>query len=156
MAQLVARDVMTTEVFSAQADWSIERLTEFLVANAISGAPVLSTEGALLGVVSLTDIARSTVSEDAQLPDVHDYFQRSAEAELAPEDLEQLRAFKESSRTVREIMTPLVFDVREDAPVKEIADAMIRGRIHRLIVTREKKVVGVVSALDLLRVLRDM
>jgi predicted transcriptional regulator len=49
---------MTTEVLAVEADWSIERLSEFLIENSISGAPVQSKEGNLIGVVSLTDIVQ--------------------------------------------------------------------------------------------------
>src|SRR5262245_44883386 len=54
---------------------------------------------------------------------------------------------------VREIMTPTVYTVPDDAPVPEIARTMIAGRIHRLLVTRGKHVVGIVTPLDLLRLL---
>jgi signal-transduction protein with cAMP-binding, CBS, and nucleotidyltransferase domain len=37
--------------------------------------------------------------------------------------------------------------------VAEIAQMMVKGRIHRVFVTEDKKIVGVVSALDLLRLL---
>jgi len=33
---------------------------------------------------------------------------------------------------------------------------MVRGRIHRVLVTSRKKVVGIVSALDILQVVRDL
>lgn len=54
---------------------------------------------------------------------------------------------------VREIMTPTVYTVPDDEPVPQIARAMIAGRIHRLFVTRDKRVVGIVTPLDLLRLL---
>jgi CBS domain-containing protein len=45
--------------------------------------------------------------------------------------------------------------VSETATVGEVADVMINGRIHRVIVTRDDRVVGIVTTLDLLRALRD-
>ena len=56
---------------------------------------------------------------------------------------------------VREIMTPTVYTVPDDEPVPQIARAMIAGRIHRLFVTRDKHVVGIVTPMDLLRLLVD-
>jgi predicted transcriptional regulator len=58
MRGLTANHVMTTEVLAVEADWSIERLSEFLIVKCISGAPVQSKEGNLIGVVSLSDIVR--------------------------------------------------------------------------------------------------
>ena len=48
-------------------------------------------------------------------------------------------------------MTPFVYRVEEDTPLKELAGVMVSGRIHRLFVTKEDKLVGVVSALDILK-----
>ena len=53
-------------------------------------------------------------------------------------------------------MTPLVFEVPPDATIHQVADIMARGRIHRVFVSTHGKLVGVVAALDLVRVLRDM
>lgn len=50
-------------------------------------------------------------------------------------------------------MTPFVYRVQEDAPIAELADIMVSGRIHRLFVTREDTIVRVVSALDILKTL---
>ena len=44
----------------------------------------------------------------------------------------------------------------EDASVQEVANAMVTGRIHRVLVTRAKKMVGIISSLDLLPLVRDM
>ena len=56
---------------------------------------------------------------------------------------------------VREIMTPTVYTVPDDEPVPRMARAMIAGRIHRLFVTRGQRVVGIVTPLDLLRLLAE-
>ncbi len=53
-------------------------------------------------------------------------------------------------------MTPAVFKVSEDTPVQKVADNMIKNRIHRIFVTREETVVGIISSADMLRVIRDM
>ncbi|MFQ5675045.1 MAG: CBS domain-containing protein [bacterium] len=52
-------------------------------------------------------------------------------------------------------MTPLIFKVAETEPISSMADTMIGGRIHRLLVTRDDQVVGIVTTLDILKVVRD-
>jgi CBS domain-containing protein len=52
-------------------------------------------------------------------------------------------------------MTPTVFTVPENTPVSRLAKTMISGRIHRLLVTRRGRIVGIVTALDLLKLLVD-
>jgi len=50
----------------------------------------------------------------------------------------------------------MVFSVSEDTRVQDIADTMIKNRIHRIFVTREEKMVGIISSVDMLMVIRDM
>ncbi len=58
MVSLLAKDIMNPDVLSVGPDWSIGQLGDFLCANAISGAPVISEDNKLLGVVSMTDLVR--------------------------------------------------------------------------------------------------
>jgi CBS domain-containing protein len=57
---------------------------------------------------------------------------------------------------VRDIMTPMIFSVSEDTSVQEVAETMLKGRIHRVFVTRDNKLAGIVTALDMLKVIRGL
>jgi len=157
MERLTAKDVMNKDVLSVGMDWSIEYLTDFLVENGISGAPVTSEDGKLVGVVSLTDIVRhsSLPGTDYRLNSPHDYYRHGLEHQYAKEDIRSLNIGAEALDTVRDIMTPMIFDVTEDTKVKQVADTMIRGRIHRVFVTRKEKLTGVITTVDMLKVVRD-
>ena len=156
MRRLTAKQVMTSEVLAVEADWSIERLSEFLIENSISGAPVQSKEGNLIGVVSLSDIVRydTQPEKDSQWP--HDYYLHALERQFAKEEAASFRIEAEPLKTVRAIMTPMIFQLIEDTPVQQVADLMIKNRIHRIFVTREEKVIGIISTSDMLKVVRDM
>ena len=157
MKRLTAKDVMNKDVLSVGMDWSVEYLTDFLVENGISGAPVTSEEGKLVGVVSLTDIVRhnSLPGKDSRLDSPYDYYRHGLEHQYAKEDIRSLSIETEPLDTVRDIMTPMIFDVNEDTKVKQVADTMIRGRIHRVFVTREQKLAGVITTVDMLKVIRN-
>ncbi len=157
MKRLTAKDVMNKDVLSVGMDWSVEYLTDFLVENGISGAPVTSEDGKLVGVVSLTDIVRhnSLPGKESRLDSPYDYYRHGLEHQYAKEDIRSLSIGTEPLDTVRDIMTPMIFDVNEDTKVKQVADTMIRGRIHRVFVTREQKLVGVITTVDMLSVIRD-
>jgi CBS domain-containing protein len=153
--QLRAREAMTRNVLSVRPDWPVEELADFLTRHGIHGAPVTSEAGDLLGVVSLTDIARaSTLSEeDLAAADRHEYYQRLLEEPAEPaavpvEEHAQIR--------VQEIMTQVVLAVEEDVTLREVAARMVEARVHRLFVTREGKIVGILTALDLLRIIGDI
>ena len=157
MKRLTAKDVMNKDVLSVGMDWSVEYLTDFLVENGISGAPVTSEDGKLVGVVSLTDIVRhnSLPGKDSRLNGPYDYYRHGLEHQYAKEDIRSLSIETEPLDTVRDIMTPMIFDVNEDTKVKQVADTMIRGRIHRVFVTREQKLAGVITTVDMLEVIRN-
>jgi CBS domain-containing protein len=147
---------MTRGVHTVGPDWSVGRLVEFLTDHSISGAPVVGDDGAPLGVVSVTDIARSRNLVETVAEHPHSYFTRGIERAVAREELKNFHGEDESEATVRDIMTPVVFSVEETATVQDVADAMVRGRIHRVFITKNSKMVGVISSLDLLPLIRDM
>ena len=77
---------------------------------------------------------------------------------LVREDAHVLYGFhaeQETSATVRDLMTPMIFEVDENASIEEVADTMVKGHIHRLFVTHNKQIAGVVSALDMVEFLRN-
>ena len=69
MRELTAKDVMNPEILKVRDDMTVAELAEFLVENEISGVPVGDAEGRLVGVVSLSDAARSLTSPEMVLPD---------------------------------------------------------------------------------------
>lgn len=158
MQAIPVKDVMSSPVLAVREDWSLEELTEYLIANNVSGAAVESGTGEVVGVVSMTDIVRHVnfpvKEQDAH--DVHEYFFSSIGRQYALEELQAFRLESDTQVTVKDLMTDIVFAVDEAATVQDAADLMIRGNIHRLLVTRAKQVVGIVAALDLVKLIRDM
>lgn len=148
------QDIMTKEVLSVKADWSLETLSQFFFDKHISGAPVVDRNDKLIGIVSITDLARtSTISPTAE-HETHDYYlDTRIHSGISQDDLAMLRVESESAVTVKDIMTPMIFEVDEDTSVQEAANMMLKGRIHRVFVTRDKKVVGVVTTMDMLKLI---
>lgn len=141
-----AREMMTSEVRFARAEWSLEELMGFLTEHAITGAPVLDGEKTV-GVVSATDLVRNRVTPRFTLTEGSEMLSQG----VAADELRGLRFEQDSGLSVRDIMTPLIYDVSLETTAREIADIMVRGRIHRVVVTHRGKPVGIVSALDVLR-----
>jgi predicted transcriptional regulator len=157
MRNLKAKDIMTKEVLKVRADWSLARLAEFLFENSISGAPVISEDERLLGVVSSTDIiSKGTLPENDLQSGPHEYYLHNLERRYSQTEISSFSIAGEPIVTVGDIMTPVVFLVNEDSSLKDVADIMIKNRIHRIFVTNDERVVGVISAADMLQVIRDM
>jgi predicted transcriptional regulator len=151
-------NVMQHDVLAAAADWSLEQLADFLVDNSISGAPVTAADDQLVGVVSLTDIVRQNRLQDhgADRDDTHDVYLFELDRKMGKEELRELHIQYETPVQVRDIMTPMIFSVREDTSVQEVAEIMLKGRIHRVFVTLDGKLSGIVTALDMLKIIRGL
>ena len=156
--EMTVSNLMQHEVLAAEADWSLDQLADFLVNNNISGAPVTAADDQLIGVVSLTDIVRQNRLQDhnAERDDAHDVYLYELQRHMGKDELRELHIQYETSVRVRDIMTPMIYSVGEDTSVQEVADTMLKGRIHRVFVTRDSKLTGIVTALDMLQVIRDI
>jgi CBS domain-containing protein len=148
---------MQQEVLAVDADWPLDKLAGFLVDNSISGAPVTDEKGELVGVVSLTDLVRhnNMTEKNTGLDSTHDVYLYELERHMSHEEMRVFHTQYESPVQVREIMTPMIFRVSEDDSVQSVADTMLKGRIHRVFVTRDNMLTGIVTSLDMLQVIRN-
>jgi CBS domain-containing protein len=155
---MTVSSVMRHEVLAVEAGWSLDQLADFLVNKSISGAPVTAADGQLVGVVSLTDIVRQSQLQDQSMDrdDTHDVYLYELERRMDRDELRELHVQFETVTQVLDIMTPMIFSVSEDTSVQEVAETMLKGRIHRVFVTRDSKLIGIVTALDMLQVIRDI
>jgi len=153
MKELTAADVMSPDVLAVEPDMPVHDLASFLAEHQITGAPVVDHAGRLVGVVSETDLAEAEIErveavDDRSDPegDVHGW-----EDEAEPDEMRELHLHVMGTQTVRDIMTPTAYTVPHDTTIGELARTMVTGRIHRLLVTRGGRVVGIVTTLDLLK-----
>jgi len=156
MKTLTARDVMNPEVLTVRVDLTVRELAAFLTERQISGAPVVDGDGRLVGLVSLTDVAENDVERPDFVVDhsAPEEAVRGWEDRMNSEEIHPLHV-ESDDLLVRDIMTPSVYTVPEDTPVATMAHTMVSGRIHRLLVTHRGHVIGIVTSLDLVRLLTD-
>lgn len=145
------KDVMNPDVMTVSDDMTTDDLVRYLNEHEISGAPVVDGQGHLVGVVSMTDIGRN-LAEPSDFASPPSEFYRDTADELTLEDLGQ-RFVEEHTVTVRHVMTPVVQQVPVTASVVEAARIMIEHHIHRLVVTKNRQPVGIVTSMDLLKVI---
>jgi CBS domain-containing protein len=151
-----AADVMQRSVVALSPEASLIDAHRVLVEEEIHGAPVVDEMGTVVGVVTSTDLLRAVAQEHESAGFVSDAVVREAlefgpPAWTVPEDFQDRLA----NRQVREVMTEGAFTVEEATRVQEVAELLHRQRIHRVWVVKEGRPTGVVSALDLLPLVRD-
>ena len=59
------------------------------------------------------------------------------------------------NKPVSQVMTPAVLTIPQYADVSDAARAMRNHHIHHVVVTHEKKVVGIISSFDLLKLVEN-
>lgn len=174
---VTVREVMKQDVVSVPTGTSARNLARLLVDEEISGVPVVDGEGRCVGVVSQTDLVRLAADEaeihltsdvlrvglasledpdgDPQDADPFGFF--------LPEDspfdtrrfLDTLPESDFDTITVDEIMTPVSFSVAPTTSVIELAEFLVRGRIHRAVVVDGERLVGIVTSNDVLRAVAE-
>jgi CBS domain-containing protein len=138
-------DVMTDDVPVLSQDTSIETAARVMVNKHIAGAPVLSRTGQPVGVVSMMDLLEATGSRGHRAS--YPLFYR-----VADDDSEDLGdAAVVSDGQIADVMSPFVLSIEATATLNEAARRMISEQVHRLLVLDGTRLVGVVTALDLLR-----
>lgn len=151
-----AKDLMTTDVETVEADWPINRVAQFLTDRNISGAPVVDSEQ-LVGVISLTDIARydGTAGDPVATEKPASFYRTEVEPNYAEEDLNALRVSQGNETTAEHVMTPQIYDVSKHTSVQQVAQVMYRSGIHRVFVTQGDQILGVITAQDMLKVVAE-
>ena len=122
-------ELMHTDILTVAADATVADAVVTLADGHVSALPVVDGRGRLMGVLSTTDILAATAESDPE---------RRAEVLETP---------------VRLLMTPRALTIDPGAGVREAAQQLLYGDVHRLFVIDQGRPVGVVSATDVVRAL---
>ncbi len=120
-------DLMTPDPVRVQAHASLAEAARLLDHHHVHGLPVVDESGALVGVVSQTDMLRARTSEHLWA---------------------SWRGLQ-----VRHLMSAPALTVSADASLTEAATKMEENQVHRLVVVADDGVspIGIVSTSDLVR-----
>jgi len=153
---ITAADIMTTELLTAYEGWTIHRLAEFFIKHQISAAPVIASDHELVGVVSVADVFRfNAMNDDAKGHLLRNHYRDSCGTEIPEEDLRSWVKDAEKNCTVHRIMVPEVIAVEKTASLHQVSAVLLENHIHRVFVTEDKKVIGVITSMDVLRTLHQ-
>jgi CBS domain-containing protein len=117
--------------------------------RSISAVMVLGDDGKLIGLVSEGDLVRRLDSSHQKKID--HWLALLAEGEAL--NLEFLHSLQLGEQTAASVMSSPVITVDETADLAQIADLLLKRGIKRVAVTRDARLVGVVSRRDILRAL---
>ncbi|NIL99410.1 MAG: CBS domain-containing protein [Acidobacteria bacterium] len=148
MSVSTVEDVMVRDVALIRSDADVHELEQKLLRDGIHGMPVVDPDGTLVGVISQTDLIAwhyfSGVDGSS--------FYRTDQSMPEREEYGELRLTDIRSARVAEVMSPVVYCICPDQSIALAAARMIARQIHRLVVVDTAgRVLGMVSAIDLLR-----
>src|SRR5438105_3574319 len=139
-----AHQIMTRQVTTVGQDTTIVEAAGIMLQNHVSGLPVVSASGKLVGIVSEGDFLRRA--------EIGTQRKRSRWLRLLLGPGSAATDFvHEQGRKVGEVMTPEPFTVTEDTPLENIVQLMEKHNIKRLPVLRGDQIVGIVSRSNLLQ-----
>ena len=141
-----ARDVMTRHVVSVGPNETLLEAGELMLRHHVSGLPVVDANERLIGIVTERDFLRPIG------PRADDRRPRWLEVIAARPVISEPTELR-CKRKVAEVMTPNPVTVDDNAPIDEAVRMMETHRIKRLPVTRESRIVGIISRENLMRAL---
>ncbi len=141
-----AKDVMSESLFWVASTATIYEAAKLLVNSKASALPVVDENGAMVGILSEADIlkgplvaARKVGTETLGRPEEDAY----ADAAIA----------QAKAQRVADIMTKGVIAAPETASLRELADLMLKHKIKRVPIVRDREILGIVSRVDLVKAL---
>jgi CBS domain-containing protein len=151
-----ARNLMERDVISVSPETRVLDIHRLFVEEEIHGAPVVTDDGNVVGVISTIDLMR--IVRDELEPGAGATSSTYFRAELpysGPDWLSMPENFQDRLQelTAEDAMTRELVTVGPDATVAEVARTMLEHHVHRVLVLEAGSLLGVISTFDLLRVL---
>jgi CBS domain-containing protein len=130
---LLARDVMTAPAIVVRSGLALTRVASIMVTQKLKRLPVVDDRGLLIGIVSRVDLLRTVTDwPEQELPKVANILTSGS--------------FRVEGVMRREV--PTVFS---NASVTEVVQAVVSTRLNRaLVVDTDRRVIGIVTAVELL------
>jgi CBS domain-containing protein len=106
----------------------------------VKALPVLDTKGKLMGILSIGDILKAVYPK---------YMYHMDLGGFTWDGMVETIARKMADRKVRDFMTPMVITVREEAPIMECIDHMLKHNVKRVpVLNKGNKVIGILYERD--------
>jgi CBS domain-containing protein len=143
-----AQDIMTKDVVTVRPGMTVHQIATLMARKHISGLPVVSKDGDVLGIISESDlIHRRELGTDETASALAVVFgDRAAAEDFA----------KAHGKTAHDIMSRPVVSVHCDSDLNEVADLLERRRIKRVPVLKDGRLAGIIARSDLIRALAQV
>ncbi|MFH1028029.1 MAG: CBS domain-containing protein [Pseudomonadota bacterium] len=140
-------DIMTKEVVSVKGTTTVREMAEIFDKMGFGSLPVLDDQGNLSGIVTASDLIEQ--GRPLHIPTVISLFDWVIPLESEQSLERDLR--KITAQTAAELASKDVVTILPSEPVSKAAELMGSHKLHALPVVDGKRVVGIVSRIDIIR-----
>ena len=142
-----AKDIMSTPVVTISPEATVGDAANLMLEHQVSCLPVLDMEERLVGMLTHTDfdLHRKFIGLADDLYSLLGTWATPATLEAAAKEA--------GSKTIKDVMRRNVATIGEEASFAEMAELMLRLKVHRLPVMRGGSLVGIITRHDLLKLI---
>ena len=153
--KICATDLMSTDLVTIHQETPVAEAIATLEDYHFSGAPVINDLGECVGVFSSADVLKQRREvEEGETPVSGSYFAGDSlfeEAESFSREDYDVNVL--GLETVGQWMTDQVKFVSPRATIEEVCRRMVTERIHRVLVMEGKRLLGIITCFDIVRLL---
>ena len=155
LARISLADAMSKQLLMVYEGWSIKRLSQFFLKHSISGAPVIAADDELVGVVTQSDIIRfESVDPDQQhIIKLVRQYSGPFGGPINESEVLRIQAHAKDYCTVNSIMTTKVLSIDINSSLASAYKLILSQKVHHIFVTENGLLVGVLTAMDILRII---
>jgi CBS domain-containing protein len=144
-----ANEIMTRDVISVRPHTSVREIAALMAEKRISGVPVLTDDGKIVGILSESDLLhRAEMGTERKRKW---WFRHFGDPNALAQDYAKAHGLK-----AHDVMSRYVVSVRDDAELRDVADILDQHRIKRVPVVQEGRLVGIITRGDLVRALSQV
>lgn len=144
---LTVADIMTRDVVAIKGTTTVREMADIFDTKRIGTLPVVDDAGNLVGIVSASDLVEQ--DRPLHIPTVISLFDWVIP--LEGEGALQRELKKISAQTASELASTDIVTVSPSDSVSKVAEIMSSKKLHSLPVVEGKKLVGMVSRIDIIR-----
>ena len=141
-----AQDIMTRDVVTVQPSTTVHQIAKLMTERRISGVPVVSASGAVVGVVSESDLMHRV--EMGTQRERKWWLSLFSDPDQMARDYAKTRGLK-----AVDVMSRNVISVEFDTPLRKVAETLDSNHVKRLPVMQGDRLVGLITRSDLVKAL---
>jgi CBS domain-containing protein len=157
LQQLTAADIMQRDMVTVAPGDTLRDALALMTANHVTGLPVMDGKSRCIGLITASDILgfEEEHADDNSAAGMMQHFNPELSRwESVPISAFGLEEFGDVR--VEEVMAHELIHVGRDARLKDVAQKMLDGNVHRVLVMDEKfSLYGIISSFDFVRVMAE-